>query len=442
MSEIGEVQFDIKEGDHFTNNLVVNGMEQEMISNFFKRIFVATPDDQRIYKLGTLSNYENQQLQPEKFDIRTMGAPNTQSRGSQDEGDGAVVLFVQMKGSDAKPVEKETDWLLADDYSSALVVSNRLLFDRIIRKNAENSLGNYLEFKPYQEISGSNKAWELVANSGAFDSYYYKVIYFSSGDPYPLGAHIVMSCSSTMIFGGKENVLVPLCIYSDEEKYNVRMKYSFSTDNMSYEFRYIPSDSELDPNQEFAGGDCKLKLDVETSCQIKIENDLISFHCGKDDIKVESECSGFNSELITKFDGVAKYSDTINKGFNEDLARTFSGFKLDDINTFTLNNLLFPGENYFHADYARVPGDLLVMGKLGAGSESFAVTPTKITIVAGSVYRFTTTPEVSGVKWSLSDSEKDNTGVDLGHIDAATGKYTAPQTGTITEGVRHVVVCA
>ncbi|EDV0150078.1 hypothetical protein XL31_005162, partial [Salmonella enterica subsp. enterica] len=59
-----------------------------------------------------------------------------------------------------------------------------------------------------------------------------------------------------------------------------------------------------------------------------------------------------------------------------------------------------------------------------------------------SEYQFRTTPEASGVKWSISDSEKTNTGVDLGHIDAATGRYTAPQAATVTEGVRHVVVCA
>lgn len=442
VNEIGEVQFDIKEGDHFTNNLVVNGIEQETISNFFKRRFIATPEKQRIYKLGTISNYEHEQFQPEEFVIRTMGAPNTASRGSQDEGDGAVVLFVQMKGSDAKPVEKETDWLLADDYSSALVVSNRLLFDRIIRKNTENVLGKYLEFKPYQEISGSNKAWQLVANSGYWESNYHKVMYFFSDDPYPLGAHIVMSCGFTMKFGEKDKVLVPLCIYSDEKKHNIRMKYSFNTEYMSYEFIYNPSYNELDLNKEISGGDCKLKLDVETSYEMKIENDLIIFHYGKDSIKIESECSGFNSELITRFDGVAKYSDTINKGVNDDLVKKFSEFKLNDINTFTLRNLLFPGENYFHPDYARVPGDLLVMGKLGAGSESFAITPAETTIVAGSVYQFKTTPEVSGVKWSISDSEKNNTSADLGHIDAATGKYTAPQAAAVTEGVRHVVVCA
>ncbi|MET4877770.1 hypothetical protein L9G70_09885 [Morganella morganii] len=442
VSEIGEVQFDIKEGDHFTNNLVVNDVEQHVISSFFKRRFEATPPEQRIYKLGTISNYEHEQFQPEEFKIRTMGAPNTESRGTQDEGDGAVVLFVQMKGSDSEPGRTEADWLLADNYSSALIVSNRLLFDKIIRKKTENSLGNYLEFKPYQEISGSNKAWQLVANSGYLESYYYKNIYFHSEDSYPLGAHIVMSCSFTLKFGEKDKALVPLCIYSDEEKYNIRMKYGFKTEYMIYEFQYIPSDNHLDPNKEISSGVCNLELKMEISYETKIENDLIVFQCDKDNVKVESVCGGFDSELINRFDGVAKYSDTINEGVNEKIVKIVSEFKLNGINTFVLRNLLFPDNNYFRSETAFIPGDLLVQGQLAPGSESFAVTPTEINIVAGSEYQFTTTPEVSGVKWSLSDSEKGNTNADLGHIDAATGKYTAPPAKAITEGVRHVVVCA
>ncbi|MEM8205730.1 hypothetical protein Q4R41_20215, partial [Morganella morganii] len=83
------------------------------------------------------------------------------------------------------------------------------------------------------------------------------------------------------------------------------------------------------------------------------------------------------------------------------------------IDTFFVRNLLFPGGNYFRPEFAFVPGDLLIQGQLAPGSESFAVTPTEINIVAGSIYQFTITPEVSGVKWSLSDSEKGNTNADL-----------------------------
>ena len=53
-----------------------------MLSAIFKRWFEATPDDQWIYKLGTISHYEDEKFLPEEFVIRTVKAPNTASRGS------------------------------------------------------------------------------------------------------------------------------------------------------------------------------------------------------------------------------------------------------------------------------------------------------------------------------------------------------------------------
>ncbi|MEM8325595.1 hypothetical protein Q4S25_20275, partial [Morganella morganii] len=188
VSEIGKVQFDIKEGDHFTNNLVVNDIEQNTISSFFKNHFDKTPAEQRIYTLGTISNYENQQFQPEAFSIRTMGAPNTASRGSQDEGDGAVVLFVQMKGSDSEPGKTEADWLLADNYTSALVISDKNLLDSITAANSEAQ--ENIKLKKYALNDNENSLWGLKTTSGEF----YLQFIFDIQYPFP-GTGALTQCN-------------------------------------------------------------------------------------------------------------------------------------------------------------------------------------------------------------------------------------------------------
>ncbi|MEM8326026.1 hypothetical protein Q4S25_22550, partial [Morganella morganii] len=76
------------------------------------------------------------------------------------------------------------------------------------------------------------------------------------------------------------------------------------------------------------------------------------------------------------------FINPINEEYIRQISVNSLKIELKDLNTFTLRNLLFPGENYFRVQHARVPGDLLVMGKLGAGPESFSVTPTETTIVA------------------------------------------------------------
>lgn len=441
VSETGEVQFDIKEGDHFTNNLVVNGMEQETISNFFKRRFVATPAEQRTYKLGTISNYEHEQFQPEEFVIRTMGAPNTASRGSQDEGDGAVVLFVQVKNGSKEPGKTEVDWLLADDYTSALVVSNSRLFDGMVKGPVETGsvLGQKIPNWHYVSDSGDNSAGKLQTNIAILQK---SDVCRGQNGPY-LYQTLFDVMYIDMTLSDSQNI--PISIrpaYKDSDKYDICCDFK----HVGLAGNYFLIEEVTYPGQEediVYRGQFSADMYVNIQYSAVVSDDMISF--------IERP-EWFLSKIKTydyMWDGFAldknityEAIDDISKKFSEQMSDSHMKIELQDLNTFTLRNLLFPGENYFRVQHARVPGDLLVMGKLGAGSESFSVTPTETTIVAGSDYQFTTTPEVSGVKWSISDSEKDNTHVDLGHIDAATGKYTAPQAEAVTEGVRHVVVCA
>ncbi len=459
VSEIGEVQFDIKDGDHFTNNLVVNGIEQNTISSFFKHHFEVAPEEQRVYKLGTISNYEHEQFQPEGFVIRTIAAPNSQSRGSQDEGDGAVVLFVQVKNGSQEPGKTEADWLLGDDYSSALVVSSYQLFDKMIKKPSEITLGYGMVFERYS--ADADKAWKLKAALGMI----LESFSFTITDPWSPSK--VYGYLDSWIYADlhdkkSEDVSLPFTIgssYSSDDKSDICAEYQFDgycgsvTDRVeikSATYRYIFDDHGHVHNPRInTEGYYSLHLHFKANYNAVIDNGVVSFVYNPDGSSYSlamdnNVCtSGCDDIELSNMDRVmTDYKLKIHDEIIDKMKFSAVNIKLKDINTFTLRNLLFPGENYFNADYARVPGDLLVMGKLGAGSESFAITPTETTIVAGSDYQFTTTPEVSGVKWSISDSEKGNTNADLGHIDATTGKYTAPQAAAVTEGVRHVVVCA
>ena len=457
VSEIGGVQFDIKEGDHFTNNLVVNGIEQETISNFFKRRFVATPADQRIYTLGKFDNFENEQFQPEEFVIRTMGAPNTASRGSQDEGDGAVVLFVQVKNGSKEPGKTEVDWLLADDYQSALVVSGYQMFDKLLRDEIQNSLGFEVKFGPY--LADAGKAGKLQAEKGIIIDYFDYKSQLSPSIIHEWGYGSIFAD----VYDNKEgNVSIPFTLrlsYPENNSGGIVFEYKMSgyvgaiinkkkVNAFSYEYSNSQWGDIQNPEVHF-NGRYHLTMHFKVMYSPVVNGDVISFVYNPSFFTHEltigqneciSDCGTKNLDYADLF--MSEHISDISGKILNKMKLISMGIDFNSINTFTLRNLLFPGENYFHTQYASAPGDLLTLGHLGAGSESFSVTPTETTIVAGSGYQFTTTPEISGVKWSLSDSEKGNANADLGHIDAATGKYTAPQAATVTEGVRHVVVCA
>ncbi|HEI9844267.1 TPA: hypothetical protein SLN72_001216 [Morganella morganii] len=455
VSEIGKVQFDIKEGDHFTNNLVVNDIEQNTISSFFKNHFDKTPAEQRIYTLGTISNYENQQFQPEAFSIRTMGAPNTASRGSQDEGDGAVVLFVQMKGSDSEPGKTEADWLLADNYTSALVISDKNLLDSITAANSEAQ--ENIKLKKYALNDNENSLWGLKTTSGEF----YLQFIFDIQYPFP-GTGALTQCNFYHRDGinlfNPSDVLAPYSLnpsYADNGNQLENIFHSAThTDYVKFKMYYRNEDGQT-RRYEYR---FNLKISIKMNVNYAADADhsegtpgvIISRVMNDKDTTVSYSISDLYWETggpELDLNKVEKFimdilNNPVTKGIKKKITVFLESTNLIYINTFIIQNMLFPGNNYFRSRFAFIPGDLLVQGQLAPGSESFSVTPTETTIVAGSDYQFTTTPKVSGVKWSISDSEKGNTNIDLGHIDAATGKYTAPQAAAVTEGVRHVVVCA
>ncbi|MBC4013677.1 hypothetical protein H8R13_18355, partial [Morganella morganii] len=383
-----------------------------MISNFFKRIFVATPDDQRIYKLGTISNYEHEQFQPEMFEIRTMGAPNTQSRGSQDEGDGAVVLFVKMKGSDSEPGRTEADWLLADNYSSALVISNKQLLNNV--QSREDKFQVVL--KKYPMSDDVDSLWKVVAVKGEYSD--------------------ELSCQ-----GEVSNLEGKFSSFTYEIKINFELELSES-EQVKDVYKLYPNyinyddDSELvkafdtELNNTFYQVDAQFKdsagndvfsFSIESHSMLKLifdfwykayvneypesghldAGDVYLSHVmrsAKDEVKIDF--SDFLNYFKSSLDGLIddKYKEivynAISKSFNEDLYQKIrfsledylSPYKLPYVKTFVLGSLLFPGSNYFHPELAHLPGDLLVEGQLAPGSESFAVTPTETAIVAGSEY--------------------------------------------------------
>ena len=455
VSQVGEVQFDIKEGDHFTNNLVVNDMGQEMISNFFRRRFVATPEEQRIYKLGTISNYENEQFQPEKFDIRTMGAPNTESRGSQDEGDGAVVLFVQMKGSDSEPGRTEADWLLADNYTSALVISNKNLLDNINVIN--DDVAEKIKLEKYSINKNKDSLWGLKATNPEF----YLQFIFDQMHPFP-GTGVMTQYNFYHRYGinlfGSSDVLIPYSLnpsyagddnqlenefHTNTQADNIKFTMYYDHENgqvYRYDYRFnIKIEIKLNVNYEAKTDPSEGTPGVIISRVMNDNDTIVNYSIS--DLFCEGGGPHVDDNKVKEFI-MDILNGPVSKKIKERIIIFLKSLNLLYINTFVVQNMLFPGNNYFRSEFAFIPGDLLVQGQLAPGSESFAVTPAEINIVAGSIYQFKTTPEVSGVKWSISDSEKGNTNADLGHIDTATGKYTAPQARAITEGVRHVVVCA
>ncbi|MEY0256494.1 hypothetical protein AB7X32_22420 [Morganella morganii] len=353
----------------------------------------------------------------------------------------------------------EADWLLADDYTSALVISSNQLFGKMIIGPTEITLGYGIHLARYSD--GTDKACQLKATSGIIFNNFETDIHYP-GDSNKVYRHFGTVIYADLYDNKTSEVSLPFTIgssYHRDDKFDIYAEYKFDgiigtkSENVDikaagYSYKYDGLGNQQYPAIHTTGY-YSLHLYFNSMYKAVIENDVIYFVYSPDgssySISMDNNVCSSGCDLFPtrEIDGIMEtYKSEVKDEIIDKMEVSAVRIKLKDVNTFTLRNLLFPDNNYFRVQHARVPGDLLVMGKLGAGSESFAITPTETTLVAGSGYQFTTAPEVSGVKWSLSDSEKGNINADLGHIDAATGKYTAPQAAAVTEGVRHVVVCA
>ncbi len=105
------------------------------------------------------------------------------------------------------------------------------------------------------------------------------------------------------------------------------------------------------------------------------------------------------------------------------LLQPILSIQLPAVQTFAVNNLLFPADHNIHFSSAHVPGDLVTFGDLAASA--ITVTPLYVTLAPGQACQFSASnPGGSAVHWSLRQYPE-------GKIDAS-GNYQAPDDVPVT----------
>lgn len=90
----------------------------------------ALPARHAVFELGTVDFSGYDPLAPTRFIIRTQAAPGAKIRGAQNHGDGAVLVFIQLRANAHEGLRPGTDfpYLIPDgDYSATLVLNQDLL---------------------------------------------------------------------------------------------------------------------------------------------------------------------------------------------------------------------------------------------------------------------------------------------------------------------------
>lgn len=438
----GKVTLDISKGEDIRANFVIGDFAQKAVGLMFKVIFQSLDPEKKVFSLGTLNGELNDVLTPQSFQVRTMASPLGDRKGDVDYGNGGVLMFITFKGGFTGSIPPTPDpgnpygfrYLIPKDeagniYTGAMLLSNRVFFDRVIGEGLKKRLGNETEFEAYS--GNSNEFWHLTAKSGSISVPDFR-FQNQAGPP--------ASCKLTLLapifrfffaWGGQS--------LSVNRSHN-GLLLSWGGANAS-QGRVQFFDHQGSPPRD---RDYFITLRFPYSYKQNFKA-VVDKRTGVIDFQRDPE-SRFVSEVSAShwFPNQEEHLALLKVAVNDTLVpvvdASFRCLELPSVNTLLARNLLFSGTDAFQLTDAYVPGDLALFGHIDPVRTSMTLTPSQSLIEAGKTQQFEVSGDgVSNLLWSVQDTDGDT--VDIGTISPA-GLYRAPSVSALGKGYVTVLVTA
>ncbi|QCI11370.1 hypothetical protein E6B08_08150 [Pseudomonas putida] len=437
----GKVMLNLSEGtDHVFTGLETQ-YEKIKLGLHLESIIKKWGSELTQFQLSELAQDEGADLQPGEFGIRTHPAPGASVLGSGTYGEGAVVVFIAMRGSKNGSYPHADGDLLymlptaTTPYTSNLLLGNRFILEEMILPRIERAqwvrdgkfvvrdLGGDAGFGLYptagsMAFGGLDTIWQ----NGLLETYTLKGpggrLYFGEGDP-PMQFRVV------------GNIL--------------KFSWVSLVTDVSYHWTWV--------NVPFGGdeGDIPYSLQIEAQADFRFYlkqeegRNVIAFEMIRTSEVVNFDYAGGASvqaghkEIVKK--KADEYISALKGGLRlgEQLVTALAGidFSLD---AFRLNSLLFRSQNVVSPRDLNWPLDLTVLGDLAPERTTLVVSPAEVIVAAGKTTQFTIEPDSSDVAWAVENLPGE-TGA-KGNIDD-NGLYTAPSADSLREaGHRRVIVTA
>lgn len=435
---VGKVEIDIKNADTFMANFVFGDLAQDDVGKRFKQYFdEEVKPEQKVFPLGSLEGDLNGVLTPKNFEIRTMASDPQAVFGDENYGDGAVMMFITLKdGEDGKsyPSANSTYLIPADEsgakYTGAMLLSSRVLFDKIMRGPAIADIGHGINFESYQ--GGQDIHFPLKAISGGlyqnFHANYLVEIGGVGMGRFYFDCEIhhdfkIDDGGSPLTVRGGGSFIEFVWDKSYVKKFRRQINW----------FNPWTGDKDDTGDMNF---DCSfsVRFDVE----LDKETGLVSFVRNEGTSAFELKISGGSDmeDVISQF---PEYQPQMEAHFKPQIIALLSKLTAPTLDTFLLRNLLFPGENALQLSDAFVPGDLAVFGQIDPLRTTTVLSPMNSTIEAGSKLQFTLKPMPENVVWSVKDVDGK---IAQPGVIGSTGEYTAPSADVLADGFVAAMVTA
>ncbi|WP_260963330.1 hypothetical protein [Pseudomonas citri] len=436
VSSAGRVELDISEGSNYRLIDMPSEHLQRVAGERFKAHFRGLPPEQKIFVLNELRFEPNQFLKPSKFIIRTHNKQGAGARllANEDEGEGAVLVFVAMEG-DANgnlPVDNaDLKYLLVEGYSATLLLGNDMLMKKIFAEGIKRTNTSDDPFRAVFEVV--NGFTEMTGHGGRWARI--SILY---ADPANEGDDhfVVTSRSLNANFSepeGAENVATLRVRRLSRE-----VVLEWRADRMQFcDVRYKKSEHAI---ERYLGSNWECLWRFRFKLESASGNIIFEVVDQPGQIKVSGRIGTFADQprVVEVFPQIKM---TLEEKLVDLLRPSVDSFvsPTPEINIFTLNSLLFRGNDSVKLESVHFPGDLAAFGHVGPTQTAFSITDLEPIIPHTVARQFHTEPRRDNLTWSVRNILGET--VPKGRITNA-GLYTPPTAAEMPRGSIRVVITA
>lgn len=382
-------------------------------------------------------------INPGTFALGTHAPKGAKVLGSENYGDGAVVVFVAMRGNPAGNYPSSDDALLymlpkaPEPYTSNLVLSNKFIAHQVINLGLDQF--DWMKGKFYvEELAGDRH--KLVAKDGAssyFDFDYYDENHGGTLQPWTWklsvggGSAGLFSKGDEFVFDGR-SVKARWSSNADVGY----LKYWIQTGDSAGKTKSLKLTSRVSVNASY-------KFEVSrNSDKAVLKFSMINF---TSDVEIFIE-DGFGDgkgpdDAREKSN---RLKDPLKTALSSELRARADSLKnmTFEIDALRLNNLLFRGENVVEPRDVALPIDLTMLGNLAPKRTMMVISPAEQKVASGEEIDFAAEFATGSVKWEVSNLPGE-TGEKGEFKDPSKGRYTAPSDDALRmEGHRRLIVTA
>lgn len=429
VSSAGQVELRLDGGTNYRLTYVETPHLQRVAGERIKQRFSALPAQKKTFVLNELKFTADQFLKPKEFFIRTHNKKGSGARllNNEDEGEGAVLLFITMEGgtNGLFPANNRSlRYLIPDDHSASVLLGNNFLGDRIFAEGLKK-ISNSTEVKYDTESASNGKLVSFIARSGSRkrtveEKMTYQGVTYTS--PYTVAG---------------------LHTSSDLDFFRMWLNSGTAADGIRIRWKEVEEREPIVYGPGNITDQVSVKWDITFNFDFQLDsaagNIVLARNKNGEILSVTANSSrvplqpGHHAEVDK---GYAVWM----KNLFEDCVTDFVS-PIQEINIFTLNSLIFRGGNQaVKLDSVHFPTDLALFGQVGPNQTAFTLNRLEQVIGHSGEFKFETVPPRSGVTWKV-ESIPGNTG-NPGTINATTGLYKAPTAAQLEGGHTRVRVTA